>query len=114
MADPMLNMSSTIVCSHGGSVTIITSNVRVKVGGDYAVTASDTFTVSGCPFQVPIGTGSKPQPCTMLNWVKPAARVKINGQPVLTLSSSGLCKSSEQIPQGPPSVASTQLKGRAL
>ena len=114
MADPMLNKSSTIMCSHGGSVTIITTNVRVKVGGDYAITSADTYTVSGCPFQVPIGTGTKPQPCTTLSWVKPAIRVKINGQPALTMSSSGLCKSSEQIPQGPPTVASTQIKGRVL
>lgn len=110
MADPALNATATIQCPHGGQVSIVTANARVKMGGAFAVTFGDTYTVAGCPFQVPIGTGTKPQPCIRLQWIVPAKRVKINGQPVLTMTSSGLCQSAEQIPQGPPTVVQTQMR----
>ena len=66
--------------------------------------------VSGCPFQIPVGAGTKPQPCIKIQWIKPALRVKINGQPALLQDSSGLCQSAEQIPQGPPQVVVTQMR----
>ena len=55
----------------------------------------------GCAFTVP---PSKPQPCLKVQWLVPAARVLVGGQPAILQSSSGLCLSAEQIPQGPPSV----------
>ena len=113
MADPIINTSATILCTHGGSVSITSSNTRVKAGGSPVTTLSDTFTVSGCPFQVPIGTGTKPQPCVRLQWVVPAKRVRVNNNPVLLMSSSGICQSAEQIPQGSPTVAQTQMRVKA-
>jgi hypothetical protein len=66
------------------------------------------ITVAGCPFQVPIGTGTKPQPCVKVQWTLVSTRVQINGQPVLLQPApgpgSGVCQSVEQIPQGPPVV----------
>lgn len=113
MANPVLNSSASIQCAHGSKVNIVTTNTRVKVGGSYAVTLSDTYTVSGCPFQVPIGTGTKPQPCVKIQWTVPAKKVRVNGQPVLTMSSTGICQSAEQIPQGAPTVVQTQLRVKA-
>ena len=63
---------------------------------------NDLTTVAGCPFQVPVGAGTKPQPCVKVQWPVPATRVKVDGQPVLLQTSTGLCQSAEQIPQGPP------------
>jgi hypothetical protein len=37
-------------------------------------------------------------------------RVTAGGSPVILQSSSGLCKSAEQIPGGPPSVTVTQVR----
>lgn len=113
MADPVLNNSASIVCTHGGTVNIVTTNTRVKVGGSFAVSLNDTYMVAGCPFQVPVGAGTKPQPCVKVQWVVPAKRVRINGQPVLTMTSTGICQSAEQIPQGPPTVVQTQMRVRA-
>lgn len=102
----ILNSGSTVVCPHGGSVSIITSNQRVKVDGQPAVTLNDTYTVGGCAFTV----GTKPQPCVKVQWVAPATRVRVGGQPVILQDSSGLCQSAEQIPQGPPNVVMTQIR----
>jgi hypothetical protein len=34
----------------------------------------------------------------------------IGGQPAILQTSSGLCQSAEQIPQGPPTVIVTQVR----
>ena len=62
---------------------------------------------AACPFTVP---GKGPQPCVKVQWLVPALRVKVMGQQVLLQSSSGLCQSGEQIPQGPPNIVSTQIR----
>jgi hypothetical protein len=105
----LLTTGSTIQCAHAAQVTGTTSNTRVKAAGQPVVLANDQFTVSGCPFQVPIGTGTKPQPCVCVQWLVPAARVFVQGTPVLLQVSQGLCLSAEQIPQGPPNVVQTQV-----
>ncbi len=110
MAAPIVNKDSQIQCPHAATVNIQTSNSQVKADGQAVATMSDTFTVSGCPFQIPIGTGTKPQPCVTLQWVVPATRVRVNGQPVLLKDSSGICQSAEQIPQGPPNVVMVQMR----
>jgi|ERR671926_887966 uncharacterized Zn-binding protein involved in type VI secretion len=110
MAEYILDAGATVMCPHSGSVKATTSNTRVKVGGQYAVLQSDLCTVSGCPFTVQIGTVTKSQPCVKVQWVTAATRVKVSGQPVLLRSSSGLCQSAEQIPQGSPNVVLTQLR----
>ena len=61
--------------------------------------------MAGCAFTVPPG---KPQPCVTAQWLTPATRVLINGQPPILQTSTGLCLSVEQIPGGPPMVVSTQ------
>jgi len=71
---------------------------------------TDTHTVSGCPFQVPAPSGTKPQPCVTVMWQVGATQTKVNSTPVLLQSSVGLCYSAEQIPQGPPSVVNVQQK----
>jgi hypothetical protein len=102
----LLNTSTTVLCTHAGTVSAITTNTRVKASGEYVVTISDLFMVTGCVFQV----GPKPQPCVKIQWLVPAKRVRVNGQQVLTQSSTGVCLSVEQIPQGPPNVVTTQLR----
>jgi hypothetical protein len=108
----LLIASATILCPHLGKVSVTPSNGRVLLGGVPALVLPDLSTVAGCLFQVPIGTGTKPQPCVKVQWSLPAARVKINGQPALLQSSSGVCQSVEQIPQGPPTIVLTQVRVR--
>lgn len=114
MPGNLLHVGATVQCPHAASVNATASNVRVKVDGQAVVTLSDTFTVAGCPFQVPIGTGTKPQPCVKVQWLVPATRVRVNGQQALLQSSSGICQSAEQIPQGAPNVVRTQTKVRGM
>jgi hypothetical protein len=102
----LLTSSSTLMCPHGGTVSAVTSNTRVKAGGDYVLRSTDTFTVAGCPFIL----GLVPHPCVQVQWVQPAARSTAVGDPTLTESSVGLCVAADQAAQGTVMVVVTQQK----
>ena len=110
MPGPLFHVGASAMCPHAGQITVLSSNTRVLVSGMPVATLADTGTVAGCPFQIPIGTGTKPQPCVTARWLVPATRVLINGQPALIQTSTGICQSVEQIPQGPPTITATQTR----
>jgi uncharacterized Zn-binding protein involved in type VI secretion len=110
MSDYLYHVGALGSCAHGAPITVISTNNRVKVSGQAVATLGDTFTVSGCPFTILVALVSKPQPCTTVKWLKVASRVRVNGQPVILKSSSGICQSGEQSPQGAPSISSTQMR----
>jgi len=105
MPGPIVHVGATIICPHAGPANVITTNSRVLVSGQPVATLADQFLIAGCAFTVP---PSKPQPCVRIQWLTPATRVFVNGQPVILQSSTGLCQSAEQIPQGAPIVVTTQ------
>jgi uncharacterized Zn-binding protein involved in type VI secretion len=105
MPGPLFHVGNTTLCAHGAPAQTISSNARVMVNGMPVATIADTTLVTGCPFTLP---GGKPQPCVKVQWLVPAARVMVMGQPALLQISAGLCLSAEQIPQGPPTVAVNQ------
>ena len=106
----LMQLGATCICPHGGQVTAITTNTRVLLGGQPALTMADTYTIAGCAFTV----GPKPQPCVLARWIVPAVRVRINGQQAILQSSVGLCQSAEQIPAGPPTVVVTQVRVKGM
>jgi uncharacterized Zn-binding protein involved in type VI secretion len=103
----LYHVGATAICPHGGQITVASSNARVLVNGMPVATIADTYPIAGCVFTLPAG---KPQPCILARYLVPAARVVINGQPALIQTSTGLCQSAEQIPQGPPSILVTQTR----
>lgn len=111
MGVPILDLGCTIQCPHGAQATVITTNTKVKVGGNFAILSTDTMVIAGCPFTLP---GPKPSPCVTIQWSAPAQKVKVNGTPVLLQTSVGLCKSPEGAPQGPASVSGVQTKVMGL
>ncbi|GAB6192461.1 hypothetical protein [Desulfocastanea catecholica] len=110
MTNPLLTTASSLQCPHGGTVSIISTNIRVSADNAPLALLSDTFTISGCPFQIPIGTGTVPHPCVRVQWVQANTQVMVNGTPTLSNTSSGLCLAADQAPQGMISVVQTQSK----
>jgi hypothetical protein len=102
----VFHVGAQAICPHGGQVTTIVSSPRVKVSGQPAATLSDTYTVAGCTFMV----AQKPQPCMSVKWLVPAVRVKAGGQPLILQTSQGLAQSADQIPAGPPTITTTQMR----
>jgi hypothetical protein len=82
---------------------------RVLVSGMPVATVADQFMVAGCAFTIP-----PPQPCLQVQWLTPATRVLVNGSPPITQASMGLSISATGVPQGPPIIASTQLRVTAM
>src|ERR1700689_1243210 len=92
----LLNISSVMMCPHGGQVSVITENSRVQGGGDFAVGAADIYLIAGCPFVL----GLVPSPCVMVQWVTPSATTQVMEDFVLTEESIGLCIAATGAPQG--------------
>jgi hypothetical protein len=106
MAGNVLTTASTIMCTHGGQVTLFTSNSKVFAQGALALLETDVHPVVGCPFTV----GLKYSPCVRIEWSAGSTQVAVNGTPVLTRSSIGKCFGAEGAIQGVATIVNTQPK----
>jgi hypothetical protein len=107
MPAPLLSTASSLQCPHGGTVSIVSANTRAQATAPLAL-ATDTFTIAGCPFQIPVGTGTVPHPCVSVQWTKTNTLTTVNGTPTLSQDSVGLCLAADQAPQGPVSVVQAE------
>src|SRR5437867_7889700 len=110
MPGNILTISSTVLCMHGGSAILTTANTKVMVDNVPALLESDVHSVAGCPFQIPVGAGTKPSPCIRIEWSGGAVQMQVIGAGVLTQSSVGKCFSPEGAVQGVATIANTQMK----
>lgn len=107
----LLDTSSVLTCTHGAPCTHVPTQQRVLVNGMPALTGIDVNSVAGCAFTLP---GPVASPCVSVQWVVPATRVFVMGQPALLQTSVGLCKAATQAPQGPPVVSTVQPRVQGL
>ncbi|MDP9350890.1 MAG: hypothetical protein M3P51_05040 [Chloroflexota bacterium] len=100
----LLHQGATVICMHGGQAQPTVPNPRVRVSGQPIVTQTTAYTIAGCPFVPPGGTG----PCVTAQWVIAATRVRAGGVPVLLQDSQAVC-----VPTGTGlNVIVTQLRVR--
>jgi hypothetical protein len=100
----LLNTSSVMMCPHGGSVSVISSNTQVLAAGDPVLRASDTFLIAGCPFIV----GIVPNPCVQVQWVQPDSESQVLSDFTLSEESVGLCIADDGAVQGTVLIVYTQ------
>ncbi|MBZ5510979.1 MAG: hypothetical protein LAN70_07385 [Acidobacteriia bacterium] len=100
----LLNSSSVLMCPHLGTVSVVTSNTRVKGGGDFLLRSSDTFTIKGCTLNV----SGAPHPCIQVQWMESDLRSKAAGDFTLSEDSVGMCVAADQAPQGTVLIQFTQ------
>lgn len=114
MSGLVLHVNAVSRCTHQGQAQIAPSQARVLVSGNPVATMESKIAVAGCPFQVPVPGGTKPQPCLTVQWTMPSTRVLVDKKPAMLLPMPGVgpgtCLSAEQIPQGPPTVTTVQLR----
>ena len=103
----LLTTASMLMCPHGGTVTIISSNTQATAGGSPLVRSSDTFIVAGCPFTLPPAV---PSPCMTVQWIQTDTKSKAAGDFTLSMNSMGLCLAATQAPQGTVLIGNTQQK----
>ena len=114
MPVPILTTADSVRCPHGGTVVLTTSNILARVDRAPILLVTDMHAVERCPFQIPFGTGTKPQPCVIVRWSAGATRARVGNIPALLQTSLGTCYSIEQIPQGFALVARVQQKAKAI
>lgn len=103
-----LTTASSLTCPHGGTVAIVSANAHIAAAGVPLALATDTFTISGCPFQIPVGVGTVPSPCIRVQWMVTDLASGVAGAATLSTSSVGLCLAATQAPQGPVVIGATQ------
>ncbi|MEX8521106.1 MAG: hypothetical protein AB3X44_21590 [Leptothrix sp. (in: b-proteobacteria)] len=110
----LLHVGATLQCTHFAPATTAPVQPRVLVSGQPVAVSSNVILVAGCPFQIPVGAGTKPQPCVKVQWGMFSTRVLVMGQPALLGpapgTGAGICQSVEQIPQGPPTIGAMQTR----
>jgi hypothetical protein len=106
MSGNLLHVGATVTCPHGGRAMPQATRSSVVVGSQPVATLAEVYTVTGCPFTV----AGKPQPCLTVSWTGAAGRVRVNGSPALLAASIGMCRSGEQVPQGPAAVTVVQQR----
>jgi len=99
----LLHVGATVTCSHGGQAQPTVPNPRVTVMGMPTVTLTAPYVVAGCAFPPPpVANG----PCVTGQFVVGSVRVTSLGQPLLLLTSTGICA-----PTGTPLlIAATQTR----
>ncbi|WP_295386964.1 hypothetical protein [uncultured Thiodictyon sp.] len=105
----LLTTADALMCPHGGSVSSVCGNARVRAGGGFVLRPTDRFMIAGCPFNL---SGS-PHPCVSVAWQAPAGRTCAAGDRCLTTDSIGLCQAADQAPQGQVMILCTQTKASA-
>jgi hypothetical protein len=100
----LLNTSSVLMCPHGGTVSVVTSNTQVMAAGDPVLRASDTFLIAGCPFAI----GPVLHPCMQVQWVQPDTASQVLGDFTLSEASVGLCVAGDEAVQGTVLIVFTQ------
>ena len=109
MPEHTLNIQSSLQCPHGGTVLIVPANARAKARRVAIVTVNDSFSVVGCPFQLPTAPPT-PSPCISVQWIVTDSHVKAARASTLSEASQGLCYNAQQAPQGPVTIAAGQSK----
>ena len=105
MPNFILTRSSIILCPHGGMVTHVPMGFAGElINGELPLMLTDTYFIAGCP-NLLNGTMSA---CFRVMWLTGSVTKLINGVPVLTNISIGICQSISNIPQGPPIIAAFQ------
>ena len=63
----LLHVGAVAQCTHAATAAIAPSQPRVLVNGQPVATMASVISVAGCPFQIPFGVGTKPQPCVLIS-----------------------------------------------
>lgn len=103
----LLNMSTPVLCAHGGQAKASAAIPRVKVMGQPVVVKTIPHLVAGCPNVTPAGA---PLPCVTVQWLTGAIRVKVVGQPVLLADSKGLATETGT----PVSIVPAQMRVQGI
>ena len=86
MGSPVLTTADTMMCPHGGTVMLTSSQGKVTANKSAVLRPGDTFSVAGCALNV----AGVPHPCVTVEWQNPSPSTSAASQKVLTTASVGM------------------------
>lgn len=101
----LVQAEAQVLCIHTGQAQPLAPNPQVTIDGQPVVTQESPYAIAGCALA---GTGSPP--CVTGQWITGAAKVLVDGVPVLLQDSQAIC----QAPGTGLIVAMTQIKVRGM
>lgn len=107
MSGPIMDLTCTVMCPHGGLATVVPTNTQAMLNGAPALLLTDTWIIAGCAL-----VSSPPFTifCLTIQWSVPSVQVSVFGVPVLLQTSVGLCLSTAGAPLGPAIVVPGQIQ----
>ncbi len=102
-----LTTAATVMCTHGGTATLVTANAQARAGAAILL-ESDVHVVAGCS----LSGATPPSPCVRIEWAAGAGSVKVGGGKALVQSSVGKCLNAAGAPQGVAIVIPGQFRAR--
>lgn len=100
-----LSSAAQLMCTHGGTVSISSTDSRVSVIDGPVVRTTDLFIVGGCPFTLPPAVY---HPCVTLQWSVTCDRTSAISLNCLNESSVAECQAADQAVQGVAKIVNTQ------
>ena len=97
----IVTTASVIQCPHGGTASIPHVLESVLIDGQPAAVADAVGGVAGCPFQ---------PACRQITWIVDDAALRVDGRPLLTTGTVGMCESGEGDANGAPRFVTNQLR----
>lgn len=91
MGSNTLTTAATLTCPHGATITATPTESNIKVQGQQPLKATDSFTISGCPFTITVGPATINCPCVTVIWAVPNILTRGSMIPPLNDKSVGLC-----------------------
>ncbi len=103
----LLTRRSVILCPHGGVIVHIPASFSAElIDGELPLLLNDFYNVIGCSnFQ-----GGNASFCLKVMWTSGSLNRLINGVPVLTNESIGLCQNALGVNQGAAIITSFQTR----
>lgn len=95
-----LTSNATLTCPHGATISATATDNSSTMESGRPLHPTDSFTISGCPFQIPAAPSPIPSPCIQVVWVVPDVRVRSGRKPTLSTSSVGICIGATGLVQG--------------
>jgi hypothetical protein len=103
----ILHLGATVICLHTGQAQPMTTNPRVKVGGQPVVTQTSMYTIAGCTLPPPPAANG---PCVTAQFLSAATRVTAGSIPVLLQDSQAICAPTGTV----LNVIQTQIRAKAI
>jgi hypothetical protein len=109
MPGPLIQIGATLMCPHGGQITITPSGPSPTIDGMPVATIAAVGVVAGCA-----NIGPNLKPCTTVTWTAGTTQVTMNGVPALLPTSPAVFDCIPPVAGAPAIVVPPTVQPHAM